>query len=798
MLPFVDSIQWSPIVSWPLIGLMTAALCFAIGISIFRRAKSSQTDRTTKLLLFLRAAAWVCLLVVVANPTRLVTSTVDEQSHDLPPFYIVLDRSESMSTADVLHPTNPEPFSRFEAAIENWLSEPFWSELSQRVQPQVFVFDRGVQAIPVENVRSMRPAGAVSHIVNNVESILDWPDVENSAGLLLISDGRETSGQSIHNLVAHAQALSVPIHVVSLGSEATQPDIAVRLDADHHTIRRGQSTTLRGEIQQTGFDNQVVDVTLYENGIERQRQRVQMDNTIERISFAIQPKAMETHPALESQQFVDSNSRLAAFRIEVEPLPGERLLENNQQHTFIEIREEIIRVAILENEPYWDTRFLIEALRADMQVEVTTFVGISDRITHINYYPAKGNESPEAGDDPADSIESLDPFGQGIGSPYEIQVPQTAQQLAQYDVIVLGRKLERWFEEGQARELRTYVEQLGGSLVLLRGQPFSLSTELGLRSMAEIQPILPVEFESTDRFDRGGKLVRDWANILNNPVDFQALGDTDVILTQLPGMIAQTRIIKERALSTVWLRGAQNEEPLAAMAYQRAGAGQVLAVLSHGLWQWAMLPDQSTTEEARSAYDLFWARSIRWLAGGPSLLPDESIRMSLDQYLFESSQSVLIHIESRFSQVDWNQVTLRILDSEGNVSTLPIVQTNSDTHQHRARWSPQTEGIHTVLLETEGDRPTSQMLMFAVYDPHVENLDTSADHAMMHQLAERTGGLALSGQNPQQLLDQLAHQTTHQLERHEPQSLWRHVLMLVAILSSLGLEWIIRRRHGEW
>src|SRR5690606_1143757 len=105
-----------------------------------------------------------------------------------------------------------------------------------------------------------------------------------------------------------------------------------------------------------------------------------------------------------------------------------------------------------------------------------------------------------------------------------------------------------------------------------------------------------------------------------------SVAPTRAILTELPGLIAATRVEREKAASLVLLRQApaDGQTPgMAAVAHARVGRGRVMAVMGEGLWRWAMLPPDRAALDP--VYDLFWSRAVRWLATGGEFLPGQDV-----------------------------------------------------------------------------------------------------------------------------------------------------------------------------
>ena len=803
--------EWQPILPPAVIALLSVAVLVLTFRSIPRRIG---VGLRSGFMLF-RAVAIVIVAGVLLNPTRSVQNSHETDPTNRKPLYVVLDQSESMCTNDVSPspdtPSTSSNISRFEAIRRTWFAPEFLSVLNQRVDPRYFLGGRDLRPTDSSSILNARPDSDGSRLTRHLESILRQPGISQSAGVLFLSDGRDTTGKPVSSLSPEAQRLGVPIFVVPVGTEQQQPDIALRVSVDHEQVYRDQHTTLHAEIRQVGFTGEVAQVRLFENGNEIESRRVRMTKSSTRLDFDVKP----TVPTFdEGGKPAFGSTGIAGYKIQVESLPAERIIENNLRHAFIQIQDEKIRVVLFENDPYWDTRFLIGALRNDDQIELTTFIGLNERVEHVARY-----ETDIENRESVAKHESFDPLGIGSGSASEIRVPQSLKEFARYDVVILGRGIERWFSGKSAERLRNYVLDEGGSIIFARGDPCDRTTAAGQSAHEVLSSISPVGWGQGILRD-GGTLVRTPEGRLESSVDFQTVGDTEEILTRLPSMIAQTRIDHEKALSTVWLRDRRfaksgagdggggrgensridyqtpNKNPApAAIAHIRVGRGQVLAVLSHGLWQWAILPPDE--QHLSRAFDLFWTRAIRSLAEKGDFLPGQSVGLSLNRLAFESGETVEIRIETRFvNPSEFESSTLTAVLPSGREQPLEWAPRPSDPEQFVSTMTVSDQGIYRIVLNTPNLVPTQAECRFAVYDLDRELLDTSADRASMEGLARASSGAVILLNQPTDILKHL--DTLISAEETEDRRIpgWITIWTFMFITIPLIVEWNWRRRRG--
>ena len=819
-LPIVFAVEWRPLL--PVQGiLLGVAVVLTLAVSAYvreaRGLRSAGPGAAKRLLLLLglRLAAILALAVILLNPTR-----VESQpgAGFLRPFFILLDTSESMCVED-LPPLaiddeadrdtsgDPAPLNRLAHVQRVWLAPDFVARLSEVVEPHWFTFgERRLAAAPAE-AATAAPVGQSTHLAEALAETLGdaaaWSVTAHAEGggdaraegILLLTDGHDTTDESLAALLPLARQAQVPIHAAPVGTTQRQPDLAVRLRADHAFVYRNQKTTLRGEIDQVGFDGRAAEVILEADGVEIERRTVTLAPQPVPLTFDVTPAAPQRGASIGEPEGEagDDLVGLCAYRVRVEPLPGERLTTNNERHAFVQITRKSIRVLLFENEPYWDTKFLVQALRNDAQVELTTVIGLGRR-EQISRYAASGAPM-DGGDAPENDIPS---------SP-----PTTDEELAKYDIVILGRGCERWFPDDKASALVRFVDECGGSLVLARGIPFDALEPGGAAALDVIDPLSPVRWAQGTLV--GGRLRRDDGAARGqpgDPLEFREVGETETILTELPGMLARTRIEGEKAASIVWVRTdptADNTEEVSprygsdralpvAMAHQQYGHGRILAILVDGLWQWAMLPP--TQGQYDPVFDLFWTRAVRWFAGGGDLLPGQSIGLSLNRLTLAPGETVEITVQTRYIEPDSFAPTLTVIAPDGVRETLDPARAGDRSTAFTASYRASAEGVHTVELDCPGFEPDRLTSRFAVYAESRELLDPSVDAAALEALAAATGGCVIPADRPEKLLEVLQAERAARQSDPIERSAWLRHWLLFAILVMLGAEWLTRRWWG--
>ncbi|MEX0778026.1 MAG: hypothetical protein WD042_20170 [Phycisphaeraceae bacterium] len=761
-------------------------------------------------LLVLRLSALALVAFILAGPS--VDRTAD--TAPLPVKAVVLaDASISMATVDVPRPGGGsaagQPVARWDALTTTWL-DPLWLlQLRDRGDVQLLRFAGRVEPISAGQAHSAEPDGDSTDLYGAIHQVLPSREGGVPPGVLVIlSDGHDTIRGSDPATVERLARLGWRVIAVPVGERASTRDVSILVNAEADHLFEGQSTWIDAAVWQRGYDQGQVDVDLVEDGRVLESQRLGFDHkpTV-RARFKVTPAAARA-PGAGAGAGAGGDSRfgsdaLHAYRVvarlvddgtglsRTEP-SEEATTDNNQQWAFVQVSRRRIRVALFEGQPYWDTRFLARVLADDAQVELTTHIALGEGRVVVS---TTGDNQAQAAFDPA---------------------AMTQEQLNAYDVVVLGRGIERFFAGDRAALIKSYVADHGGALVLARGQPFDADKPAGAAATQAMQSISPV------RWGRGtvGRLALEAtaAGQASPLMNFPDLGKLDAIVTRMPDMLAATRIQGTRAGTVVLLEQSprstgQGAPPprMAAIAHQSAGRGRVLAVLSDGLWRWAFLP--ATDRRYDSVYQGFWSRAIRWLATGGEFLPGRDLAMSLDRLSSEPGQPVTVTVTSRSLPPADFAPTVRITGPDGAMQALVLPRGSEQSTRFEAVFEPKASGVYELEMvyadphagsdTTEPPEPPEipepQVLSarLAVYESNVEKLDPSARPETLKELADATHGLCLGLEDREQLRDLLTGYAAARASDRRLEYAFAQPGVFIALAALFFVDWFLRRRWGS-
>lgn len=686
------------------------------------------------------------------------------------PLRLMIDVSASMAERDGSEPgeTSTElpsetarP-SRFELAAGAWLSPSFLAEASRWSRVESIAFGQSLRPMSPVTGSGFIPADEATDLFGAMR----WCATQglSSPGVaVVVSDGHDTARSFDPAAGAALARAGWRLVTAPVGRGVQGVDLAVNVWVDgSDRVMEGQSATIIADVTGQGGIAVREAVTVELHGDEGQLQR----QSLELAGGGVGRAVFNVRPRLEPGR----DAAVREYRVRASIAGEERRVDNNERWAFLQVRRHRIKVLLLEGSPYWDTTFLARTLRDDAQVALTMSTAVGD---------GRVVESRIEEDDRS----SADDAGSG------------ASPLADYDVVILGKGIERFYPGAAARALVDYVRQQGGALVLARGEPFDLSTPEGRDAAREFDAISPVRWG--EETTRGMTLRATSAGRASPLMAFESLGDVDTVLTRLPDMLAATRIAGARAASMVLLEQSprQGDVPaMAAVAHQAAGRGRVLAVLSDGMWRWSMLPERMG--QYRSVYQSFWARAVRWLAAGGEFLPGQRVALSVSRLSAPVGEAVTVEVAARYLGADQTAMRARLVGPDHTEQTLDLVRQGESSTRWRATFRPTTAGVHQVVLDTPGIEPASQTARLLATRSSVEDIDVTARPVVMEALAESAGGTCVGVTETGAVLDMLRELATARGDDPHREDVFDQPWALAAVSLALGLEWLLRRRWG--
>ncbi len=397
------------------------AIALLVGVALW-----GVCARTWGIARVLRVAALVCLGLVLFG-----WSDAGERPSepDKPMLAVVIDRSASMLRTRLPGSTEADG----EALADVWSDGDALAALARAADVSWFDQSGEEMAGPVFIGEGEEGADA-SPLVRTVGGLADAFD-----DVLLISDGIDTQGGVWSSVERIGEAR---LHTLRWADAETPANARLRVHSEQELVYRGQGVDVIVGVEHSRLSGRSGLVDLYEDGRLIETRRVQLGDDAERLRFRVIPEPGDSRVRTE-----------VAYRAVLRTIAGEATDADNAGTVFVRVTDEPVRLVLFEGQPNWRTRAFVTALRGDGRIDASIVQAVA------------GAGASGA----ALSIERVVPAGRPEPGPVSIE--EITRGLGEFDVVVLGGGIEEFFPSRRADELRAYVEEQGGSVVLLREDP---------------------------------------------------------------------------------------------------------------------------------------------------------------------------------------------------------------------------------------------------------------------------------------------------------------------------------------
>lgn len=728
-----------------------AAVAVLLGLAAYAYSRVVRTKAFAgATLLAMRSLLIIGLGILLMGPSHLPPQGTEGAK---PSLMVLVDASASMRTTDM------NGLSRIRHAAATWLTQQQLAELSREADVSLQAFDTQLRPLaPAELTGNpdLVAVGKSTNLSGSISSALGQvPPSAAGAALLVLSDGRDLEGRPVSSAAAAAKRAGIPIHTVCLGARTSERDLALSAAPMQEYLMTGEPGKILATVYQTGCDGERVRLTA-RHGSTLIVREVQLDGPAAAIELPI------THT--QAGQF--------EYSVKLDPLPNEAVSTNNAQPVFIDVTNRRINILLLEGQPFWDTKFIAQSLRKDERVTLTQITRLSGTRTEAIATRTQRGSQP--------------------------RIPETADDFAAFDLVILGRGLEEVLTRTAAAALRDWVSNRGGQVIFARGRGYDPTQPAGAQLARELAALEPVGW--------GRGAIQDLtAEITDSGRTHPALGfsseggGAEPLLRRLPGFTSVAAVDRLKPASVVLAgarprSGAGGAAGLPALVAMTYGRGGTLAMLGEGHYRWALLPAEE--KDLEGFYDALWSNLARWMVLGAQFRPDEQISLKLSTAAAKVGEPVLIDVALRFGAFGERTPDLLITEPGGESRRVGLRPATGRDNRLRAEFVPSQPGVYQVTLRAPGLVPVVQTRKLCASDTDMERLQTSADPQAMKELAEGSGGLALRPDRPRDLVDALERQRVARIVPPRPKYVWDSGFILVLLLGWAGAEWIGRRRGG--
>lgn len=728
--------------------------------------------RVKGILLALRLVSVAALVLLLFQPTlRLVTV-----SQILPYAAVLVDNSGSMNRPDVHLPakfateeskgegiaaSRVGGFTRLER--ENRLLNHYrvLNELSKHFRLKFFSFAQEPQSlgIPGNGKALQRYQFAISPSLHG-ESTQIGTAVQDAvrtlagqpvAGMLVVSDGGSNLGPDGWAAAADAHSAGITVSSLGIGDPTPTRDVAMISALADDSVRVNNVVTFYAELQQRGYAGKQVTVRLLRDGKPFMSQSVRMaaNNVKQELKF--------TYVARQPGRFV--------YSVVADHQAGEVTYTNNTRSLVQTVIKKRLRVLYVEDRPRWEYRYLRSAILRDTTLRFACLLLKGD-----------GTATGGYGNIPIRSF------------------PTDEKTLFNFDIVILGDVPRSEFSDDQLAMLRRFVEDRGGSLLIIAGENHMPQDYYG----TALEPVIPVVFgPSADPI------------LTNRPFQWKLTpsGERSEIM-QMSGDPARNLRVWESLPGMYWCAGTERPRPAATVlavnplrsnangpypvaVMQSFGAGLCYAQLADSTWEWRW-------KVGDRYFYRYWGQVLRALT--PRELPGNSrfVQVNTDSTQYRLGQSATVSVrllDPYYHPVKAPQVNGTIVGAGGQKSSIVLRPTAGSPGLFTAVFTPPQTGHYTVEVTSPLNTAAKASSAFIVNSISLELQKPELDVNYLKHLAAAGGGRYFQPDQLQQWMNGLR-RFSLKVRRSNETDIWDSPVWLVLFVVPLTLEWVIRKRTG--
>ncbi len=703
-------------------------------------------------LVALRVALLLLVVFALLRPTLQLKVAVPQQNF----VGILLDDSRSMQVADY----GGQPRSTFVTDQLGRVDAPLLTALGDRFSLRVFRFSSVAERL--QSTGDLAFAGTGTRIGDALDRARDELSGLPVAGLVLVSDGADTTDTVLDASIAALGAQAMPVFTVGVGEERLSRDVQVTRVETPRRALKGTSLVVDVVVSQTGYAGTSVPIVVEDGGRVVATEDVTLPGNGDSDTIRVKFKLDEEGP----RQF--------RFRIPVQA--REEVEENNSRDVLIDVYDRREKILFLEGEPRFEPKFVRLAVEKDDNLQVALL-----------------QRTAVATSNAPDKYLRL-----GIDSPDELQngFPDSREDLFRYRGIILGSVEASAFTPDQQRMLEDFIDVRGGGLIALGGDHAFAEGGWSGTPLSNALPVMLDPRQRTPTYPPFELVVRPTPAGLNHPaVQIAGEGvDAAEAWRKLPPVYSQNTLGDLKPGATLLLNGvADRGGDRVVLAYQRYGRGKALALAVQDTWMWRM--HQSMAVDDMTHHN-FWQRLLRWLVDG---VPDRVMVTARPERVQRGEPVSLTAdvLDAEYLGVNDARVEVTVRAPSGRTQTVPMEWTVERDGEYVARFTPDEDGVHkvTVAGRRAGDSLGEGMTSIQVAPSDAEYFDAGMRAPLLGRIADETGGRFFRADEADGLAEAISY-SGRGITVVEEKELWDMPVVLVLLLGLMGAEWLVRRRRG--
>lgn len=713
--------------------------------------------------------------------------TVQRHRTDLPDVVVILDDSASMGLVDQYDDSSlateikarldklklPEP-TRLNLArtllLENNAS--LITQLDQRYNLRFYLAastartiggERSETLTAIESAASDQPS---SRLGNCLRDVLEAQRGRPTAAVIMLTDGITTEGKALVEAAQYARRKTVPLFLVGLGSDRPARDLRLAdllveeaafvgdlINFDLKLVAEGYTGDAVVKLSRVG-DSAVLDERKVKLGKPGVPQTVRL-----------------SHRADKAGEY--------EYVVEVVSREGEANIDNNVLSRKIAIREETIRVLLVQAGPSFEFRFLKQMLLRELNANQPADAKANGFRTvlqeaDLDYVPT---------DKTAERV-----------------FPVSRDELFTYDVLIFGDVNPALLSPSIMQNIYDFVTVRGGGVIFIAGPRY---TPLAFRD-TPLAPLLPMNLDTVSVPDQDRIVTEEFRprltplgraspmmQLADDPAANEKLWQSGLApirwFASVPDLRPGVRVLAEHPTART-----DDNRPLPIIALQFVGAGKVVFHATDETHRWRF-------RVGDVYFARYWIQTIRYLCRSRLLSGNRTAELTTDREQYRRGEPVQLRVrflDDRLAPAADDGVTVVVQREGSERRSITLTRNSSDRGVFEGSAAQLPDGQYRAWVAAptpEGQPPSRQ---FSIVAPPGELARTQMDIAELREAAKISVGKVYRFQDAAKLLDDLPRGRQVRIESLPPRPIWNAPLLAGLFITLIAAEWLLRKRVG--
>ena len=678
-------------------------------------------------------------------------------------------------------------------------------ELLPSYHVQIASFTDKVQSTSIDNSaglpdaikRAMSTQGRATNLATALQLVAEQSTPGQQSSVLILSDGKQNVEGDAAAAARRLAAQGVHVYALGIGSNQLSIDAAVESMEAPDWVYKDDTVRASARIKANGLVGKDVTVEFWRGAekLDTKTFRPGKSQDAQTIAFA------DAHPELGTHD----------YSIRIPKIVGEENVENNGQSARVAVKQDRLKMLLVEDQPRWEYRHLVSYLSRDPRVKLQT----------VLFKPTQINDVAVATGVKASPVNPKT----------EAQVlPQTKEEWLAFDVVVLGDVASVNLPVEQQKNLASAVKDGGKALIVIAG-PRNMPSGYLNSPLAEVLPVMLSGEWTADMLASHLKTgfipsvtPEGSASILSR-LKFDSDENKAAWLASPSWYWHSEQTEVKPAATVLWsientgeINTPEMNRRRALLATSSHGSGRVMYLASDQTWRWRQVNGENLQER-------FWGQTVRWAVGNDLPAGGARARFGTDKPNYVEGESVIV--TARLLKEDLTPLSGQAIEVIAQslepssaekerkiIGQSHFVEVPESPGQYRAvlagvragqmELSLGGTGIGNLLADVTDEKQKALSIRVQP-EVTVEQRDINTDKTKLAEIAKAGGGIMLDGQYASVLAKYIPRPMIEQTRIEQlgffgdPTNRYTkltHWIFLGIFCLLISLEWVIRKSIG--